>query len=64
MRLLLGMILGALLTVGAAFVADSMTPGAGAGGTESRHIVNWDVARERLQTFTAYAREEWDRLTR
>jgi hypothetical protein len=62
MRLLLGIILGALLTVGAAFVSDSMTPNAG--GTESRGIVNWDVAGERLQAFTAYVREEWDRLTR
>lgn len=62
MRLLLGMILGALLTVGAAFISDSMTPSAS--GTESRRIVNWDVAGERLQAFTAYAREEWDRLTR
>ncbi len=34
MRLLLGMILGALLTVGAAFISDSMTPSASAGGTE------------------------------
>ena len=64
MRLLLGIILGALLTVGAAFISNSMTPSASAGGTESRRMVNWDVAGERLQAFTAYVREEWARLTR
>jgi hypothetical protein len=62
MRLLLGMILGALLIVGAAFISDSTTPSAG--GTESRRIVNWDVAGERLQALTVYVREEWARLTR
>jgi hypothetical protein len=64
MRLLLGMILGSLLTVGVAFISDSMTPSAGTGDTESRRMVNWDVAGERLQAFTAYVREEWARLTR
>ncbi|MGZ5918015.1 MAG: hypothetical protein ACXWJ4_11995 [Methyloceanibacter sp.] len=64
MRLLLGMILGALLTVGAAFISDSMTPSTSAGDTESRRMVNRDVAGERLHAFTAYVREEWDRLTR
>ncbi len=60
MRLLLGMILGALLTVGAAFVADSMA--SGDGGAEPRRIVNWDVAGDRLNAVTAYLRQEWDKL--
>ena len=64
MRLLLGMILGALLTVGAAFVADSMASGDAASGAEPRRIVNWDVAGDRLHAVTAYVREEWDKLSR
>ena len=64
MRFLLGIILGALLTVGAAFVADSMTSGDSASSAEHRSIVNWDVAEERFHTFVTYTREEWDKLAR
>jgi len=64
MRLLLGMILGALLTIGVAYVTDSTTPGGSAGDTDQRHMVNWDVAGDRFRAFVAYAREEWDKLAR
>jgi hypothetical protein len=60
MRLLLGIILGALLTVGAAFVADSFA--LGQSGVERRQIVNWDVAGDRFRALVAYAQEEWNSL--
>jgi hypothetical protein len=62
MRLLFGMILGALLTIGAVFVADSRTSGDGASSTTPRPIVNWDVAEEQFHALVIYAREEWGKL--
>ncbi|MGZ5850861.1 MAG: hypothetical protein ACXWJN_09815 [Methyloceanibacter sp.] len=58
----MGIILGALLTVGAAFVADSLTPGDSASIAEHRSIVNWDVAEERFHALVTYTREEWVKL--
>jgi hypothetical protein len=62
MRLLFGMILGALLTVAVVYVADSTAPSDAVTGP--RRIVNWDVANERFNAFVAYARGEWARLSR
>jgi hypothetical protein len=64
MRLLLGMILGALLIVTATFIADSVATGEAGVGAEPRPIVNWDVASDRLHEFTAYVRAGWNKLTR
>jgi hypothetical protein len=64
MRLLFGMILGALLTIGAVYVADSRPSGEGAGGAAPRPIVNWDVADEQFHALVSYAREEWGKLAR
>ena len=64
MRLLLGMILGALLTVGAAYLYDShhaalaMNAPASA---QQRPLVNWDVVGTKLQQLTERARTEWSR---
>jgi hypothetical protein len=51
MRLLFGMILGVLLTVGVAYVVDSIAE------SPSRQMVNWEVAKERLQSVTSSARD-------
>ena len=64
MRFLLGVIFGALLTVGIAFVADSYVTTDAAADTTTRRIVNWDVAEERLRVFTTAVRTGWDRLER
>jgi len=65
MRLLLGMILGALLTVGAAYLYDShhaalaMNAPASA---QQRPLVNWDVVAAKWDHLTKRARTEWNRL--
>ncbi|HEV7462654.1 MAG TPA: hypothetical protein VGN85_01930 [Methyloceanibacter sp.] len=59
MRLLLGMIFGALLTVGGAYVVDSS-----ADGVEQRPMVNWDVVGQRLTEFTADMQVMWHDFTR
>jgi hypothetical protein len=58
MRFIFGLIIGGLLTVGGAYVADSMSS-----STEgSRPMVNWDVVAKNLDSVTALAREGWKKI--
>ncbi len=69
MRLLLGMILGALLTIGGAYLYDSGTGNAAADVTTgttvaaSRPMVNWDVVSVKWHALTEGARHQWNRVT-
>jgi hypothetical protein len=58
MRLLLGIIIGIALTVGGAYITDTMSsPAAGA------KMVNWDVVAKNLDSVTTFARESWKKIT-
>ena len=59
MKFLLGMIVGALLTVLGTYIADSRS-----GTVEQRRMVNWDVVGQRLDTLTADAQSVWNDFTR
>jgi hypothetical protein len=59
MRLLLGIILGALLTIVGVYLVDSR-----ADGVTQRPMVNWDVVGERLNRLTAEAQSIWNDFTR
>ena len=59
MRLLLGMIVGSLLTIGGAYVADQQESSA-----EPHPMVNWDVVEQKVALLTADARQMWDKFTR
>jgi hypothetical protein len=62
MRLLLGIIIGALLTVSVAFVADNWNaPKTSDGG--HRTMVNWDVVDDNLRIVRHRAQEMWTRLS-
>ncbi len=56
MRLIFGIILGCLLTVGGAYVIDTVAPA-------KAKMVNWDVAAAKLDSVTAFARERWKKFT-
>lgn len=60
MRVFLGMILGAMLTVFAAYVYDS-------GRTEQagiqRQMVNWDVVSENWNAAKARVQREWTQIS-
>jgi len=58
MRLLLGIILGAALTVGVAYVSDTAKP-----GPDARAMVNWDVVAKNVDTLTVMIKQGWARLT-
>jgi hypothetical protein len=59
MRLLLGIVLGALLTIGGAYILDAR-----ADGVEQRRMVNWDVVGQRVDELTADLQVIWQDLTR
>lgn len=53
MRFLLGIIMGVLLSVGFAYIVDSTA-------SPSQQMVNWEVAKERMRSFTTSARSARD----
>ena len=59
MRLILGMILGAALTVGGAYVSDS----ANKGNAEAGPMVNWDVVGRNTDTVITMIKQGWAKLT-
>lgn len=64
MRLLLGVILGALLTIGGAYLYDSHHAMTAATAQESvqRPMVNWDVVATKWDHLAQLARAEWNKL--
>lgn len=61
MRLVLGIILGAIITVAAAYVYDSAHAPATATAA-ARPLVNWDVVATKWNGLTTRARNEWTRI--
>jgi hypothetical protein len=65
MRLLLGMILGAVLTVGGAYLYDSHRAALAMGAPASaqqRPLVNWNVVAIKWGDLARRARAEWRRI--
>ena len=62
MRLILGMILGAALTVGGAYVSDTATKPT-TPGAEARPMVNWNVVRDNVDALTTMIKQGWNKLT-
>ena len=66
MRVFLGMILGAMLLVAGVYVYDSQstsTVASGQNASETRTIVNWDVAAADWRALRTRAHEDWIRLS-
>jgi hypothetical protein len=64
MRVLFGIILGALLTVGAAYIYDSHNAleAVNAPASVQRPLVNWDIVGTKWERLTERARSEWSRV--
>jgi hypothetical protein len=58
MRFIFGLILGCLLTVGGAYVTDTMSPP----GADAKPMVNWDVVAKNLDSVTALVKEGWKKI--
>jgi hypothetical protein len=63
MRLVLGIILGVLLTIGVAYVSDSGRAAVCQAGGVGCPLVNWDEANTRYKNAETSIRGAWDRLT-
>ena len=65
MRLIFGMILGAFITVGAAYVHDNWSSPAPAGSTVAGNhkMVNWDVVSNSMRGVRKRARDAWNSLS-
>ena len=59
MRFLFGVIIGALLTIGGAYIVDSRTD-----PLQGTRMVNWTVVGERVDELTAGLQRVWDNFTR
>ena len=64
MRVLFGIILGVLLTVGGAYIYDSHNAleAVNAPASAQRSLVNWDTVSTKWQHLTVRARSEWSRV--
>ena len=62
MRVLFGIILGVLLTIGGAYLYDSRTMATANANGVHRTMVNWDVVGTKWNRLTERARAEWVRL--
>ena len=64
MRILLGIVLGAGLTIGGAYLYDSNRDVSATNSSPEIHrsLVNWDVVNAKWQHLTTRARAEWNRL--
>ena len=58
MRLIFGMILGAALTIGGAYIADTAKS-----GPDARPMVNWKVVGENTDAFMTMIKQGWAKLT-
>jgi hypothetical protein len=57
MRFFLGLIIGAALTIGGAYLVDNTSAGPGA-----RPMVNWDVVAKNIDGVVALARDGWKKI--
>jgi hypothetical protein len=64
MRVLIGIVLGAVLTIGGAYLYDSHTTRGATTSSAStqRPMVNWDVVNTKWNRLTERARAEWNRI--
>jgi hypothetical protein len=63
MRMFFGIILGIILTIGAAYVSDTIRNTSGAEGTAERPVVNWDVVNHGIKALSSTVQSGWARLT-
>jgi hypothetical protein len=63
MRFIIGIIFGALLTVGGVYIYDSLAFPNGGNSQATRTIVNWDVASTEWQALTQRVQQDWVKLS-
>ncbi len=59
MRFIFGLIVGAALTVGVAYLGDTMI-----GSASAKPLVNWDVVGQATGKVTTLATEQWNKYVK
>jgi hypothetical protein len=68
MRFFAGVLLGIIITIGAAYIYDATTAGAGmwtpqvVAGQATKPMVNWNVVSSDWHLFTENVRHTWNRI--
>ena len=62
MRFTNGLIIGIILTIGAAFLVDSLHSAPGPDQKEARKMVNWDVVGDNLRGLSTDVQDGWAKL--
>jgi hypothetical protein len=62
-RLFFGIIVGIALTLGAAYIYDSVRDTSGGEGSFDRPVVNWDVLGHSVKSLPSALRDGWERMT-
>lgn len=62
MRFITGLIVGIVLTIGTAYVVDSMHAAPGPNEKAATPMVNWSVVSENLRGLSTDVRDAWNRL--
>lgn len=63
MRFIFGVIVGMALTVGCAYVSDTMHSAPGPDQREAARMVNWEVVNSNLRGLSSTLQDGWFRLT-
>ncbi len=62
MRFTMGLIFGVILTIGSAFVVDTLHAAPGPDQKEARHMVNWDIVGDNMRGLSTDVQDAWARL--
>ena len=62
MRFTTGVLIGIILTIGAAFLVDSLHSAPGPDQKEARRMVNWDVVGDNMRELSTDVQDAWSRL--
>lgn len=62
MRFVAGIIIGVLLTIGAAYVIDSVHTAPGPDGRQARGMINWDVVNTNMAEASTSVQDAWANL--
>jgi hypothetical protein len=63
MRFVFGLIFGVILTIGGAYLIDTMHSAPGPDQKEAAHMVNWTIVSDNLRDLSTSVQDGWYRLT-
>ena len=62
MRFATGLIIGIILTIGTAYVVDTLHSAPGPEGRDGRRMVNWEVVNDNMRDLSTSVQDGWHKL--